>query len=133
MKKSTLIGLSILSVFLLCSLSYNPCIADDNNVIKDVQGREVRAYFFVIGSIYNLTYEEVMIEETLTKIYRFNCTRVSIYYCIPRALFFFREKFNNGEGFSLFELSYNNIHFYHRGFIGENFVCALQVLKNEVE
>jgi len=28
MKKSTLIGLSILSVFLLCSLSYNPIIAE---------------------------------------------------------------------------------------------------------
>ena len=29
MKKSTLIGLSILSVFMLCSLSYNPIIADE--------------------------------------------------------------------------------------------------------
>ncbi|GAH21758.1 unnamed protein product, partial [marine sediment metagenome] len=28
MKKSTLIGFSILSVFLLCSLSYNPIIAE---------------------------------------------------------------------------------------------------------
>jgi len=31
MKQSTLIGLSILSVFLLCSLSYQPIIADDSN------------------------------------------------------------------------------------------------------
>ncbi len=38
MKKSTLIGLSIISVFLLCSLSYNPIVAEEPiiEIKKDV-------------------------------------------------------------------------------------------------
>ena len=118
MKKSTLIGISILSVFLLCSLSYQPVFADDDNVIKDVLGRKIRAYFFYIGSIYNLTYEEINVDETTIKIHRFNCEKVSLFLWFPRLLFLFkREKLHNGESASLIEVSHNEIEWHYSGYI----------------
>ena len=45
MKKSTLIGISILSVFILCSLSYQPIIADEQiettPIVDDIKTTDV--------------------------------------------------------------------------------------------
>jgi len=41
MKKSTLIGFSIISVFLLCSLSYNPIVAEESSLINKIEIRQI--------------------------------------------------------------------------------------------
>jgi len=130
MRKIVLIGISIFLIFILCSLSYQPIIADISiDRIDEYNFKEVdtmRILYF--GRIYNLSHSEEYINDTLVNFYKFNCSLVIaifIYNLFLTAIRIFKDGFSWG----IYEASSELFDFYYKGNFDDNFICVIQIFK----
>jgi hypothetical protein len=84
---------------------------------------------FFIGSIYNLTYEEVMINGTLVKFHNFSCSRVIMFLKQKGFPIIIPFRVKTDERYFISEHSDNRGKTYFRGYIGENFLFVLWVVE----
>jgi hypothetical protein len=85
-------------------------------------------YIFYFGKIYNLSYSEEYLNDTFVKIHRFNCTKVLViswYIIFPTIIRIFKD----GYPWVIYEASSSLFDFYYKGYIGDNFICAIQIFK----
>ena len=118
MRKSILFGGSILCLFILVSLSYQPMVAD----VK-INDYKLYAIYFFIGSISNLHYSEQH-----DGLYFFNCSNVQNTYWIKR--FGLNSiNYNSGEGmFIILNYTSNSTKWVYHGHISEEFICGFQIM-----
>lgn len=130
MRKSMLTIGSIICLFVLVSISYQPlvaikpisCIKDSNSSEEDI------FYVFYFGKIYNLTYFEDYFNGTLYKYHVFNCSRVLAifwYKSMPTMIMILK----NGMAWNIAEASSDFFDFYFKGYINNNFIFGIQVFK----
>jgi hypothetical protein len=129
MRKSMLTMGSILYLFILVSISYQPIIADeifDEIIDYNLNKTDISRVFYV-GGIYNSSYSEIYINDTLWKIHSFNCSKVLLIAIWKIFPFFMILK--DGFPMSIVESSNESFDIYYKGYIGNNFICTLQVIK----
>jgi len=119
----------IASIFLIFILLLVPSISGFNYQVDEFEKDLTQApilSFFMIGSIYNVSYEEIMVNETLFKIHSFNCSfvflliKVKGYLTMPAIL-------KKGESLFIMEFEDELGMSYYKGFMGENFICGANV------
>jgi hypothetical protein len=129
-RKSMLIIGSILCLFVLVSISYQPLVADvqSDGIIEYDLNRVDKWRFFCLGKIYNYSYSEIYDEDDiLWKIHLFNCSKVlyiTLYQIFPVITIL-----KDGIQISIVESSAESFDIYYTGFINDNFICAIQVFK----
>ena len=121
----------ILSLIIICIIISMSSVSGFDEIYDKKDEYQIKyeetAYFFIFGFIYNLSYKEEMVNETLVKTYTYNCSRALIFIKVPdyRIISFLVK---DGFSFTLFEAYFPDAEFYYKGFIGTRFICALQIL-----
>ena len=126
MKKSIIFGGSILCLFILVSLSYQPDIPIAMGI--DIYGKsndvELQTLVFYFGSIYNLNYSD-----DFGGWYSLNCNSVLAIYWI-KGYGVNIQHFNSGDEL-IISLNYieDDVEFLYKGYIGERVICGIQIVK----
>ena len=129
-KKSMISIGSMFVLFMLVSISYQPLVANEqlNEIIEFNLNKAETWRFFCLGKIYNLSYSEIYDEnDILWKIHLFNCSKVlyiTLYQIFPVITIL-----KDGIQISIIESSAESFDIYYKGYINENFICAIQVFK----
>jgi len=129
-KKSMISIGSMFVLFMLVSISYQPLVANEqlNEINKYNLNKAETWRFFCLGKIYNLSYSEIYDEnDILWKIHLFNCSKVlyiTLYQIFPVITIL-----KDGIQISIIESSAESFDIYYKGYINENFICAIQVFK----
>jgi len=103
-------------------------IQDKSDTIKYDLNKDLIGCVFIFSSIYNLSYfEEEEDPDIILKGYSFNCKNVMMIYW-SKEVGFFMEISNEGEWYAIMEFSMWYMDYYYKGYVGEKFICALEIV-----
>jgi len=134
-KKIFVCILSILFLMNFIGISYgvnvNNKLEDNYNKKFDLNLYEQEiAYFFMFGFIYNLSYIDEVFENITVTGYEFNCSLVLTFMKLKGFPVTSIGILRNGAHSSVIECKLNDdADMYYKGFIGERFICCIQVVK----
>jgi hypothetical protein len=106
------------------SVQSNIPLAMSFDIYKKSNDLELQTIIFYFGSIYNLNYSDV-----LGGWYTFNCSSVLAIHLI-KGYGFHIQNYESGDGLIVI-LSFisTNAEFLYKGYIGERFICGIQIIK----
>jgi len=126
MRKKIVIGISIFSVFIICSLSYQSdiTIAMDIDICENSNEVEWQTLLFLFGSIHNLSYSD-----EFGGWYSFNCISVLAIYLIKGYGFHIQIFNSDDEMIISINFIMDDVEFLYKGYIGERVICGIQIVK----
>jgi hypothetical protein len=123
MKKSILIAGSVLSLFILVSISYQP-IKADTPIVKINCNAPPDYLIFIIGKIYNVKY--FVIVDSYDR-YEFQCKNTIVIYYDENGDYYI-QNMRDGQKFYFSYYVHKFGYSHYRGFIGEEFICAYMIV-----